>query len=50
MCTTAGKLAPLFMSKKKAEKVVIVEDPVKVAARKAFLLSSAPEVLRFFFI
>jgi len=37
-----GKLASIFMPKKKK----IVEDPEKVAARRAFLLSSAPEECR----
>ena len=37
-----GKLASIFMPFKKK----IVEDPEKVAARRAFLLSSAPEECR----
>ena len=37
----SGKLASIFLSRKK-----VVEDPAVVAARKAFLLSSAPLQLR----
>jgi hypothetical protein len=42
-----GKLiASIFIKGKKANPIKIIEDPEKVAARKAFLMSSAPDVLR----
>ena len=40
------KLAPLFIRGKKANPLKVIEDPAKVAARKAFLLSSVPEKMR----
>jgi len=41
----SGKLASIFLGKQKV--VLPKEDPEKVAARRAFLLSSAPEPLRY---
>ena len=40
------KLASIFIMGKKANAIKIVEDPVKVAARQAFLHSSVPQALR----
>ena len=40
------KLASIFIMGKKANAIKVVEDPVKVAARQAFLHSSVPQALR----
>ena len=39
------KLASIFIMGKKANSIKVIEDPVKVAARQAFLHSSVPQTL-----
>lgn len=43
---TGSNLAPIFIKGQKANSIRVTEDPEKVAARRAFLMSSAPEVIR----
>ncbi len=43
---SSAKLAPIFIRGKKANPIKVIEGPEQVAARKAFLMSSAPKELR----
>ncbi|TRY69407.1 hypothetical protein TCAL_08890 [Tigriopus californicus] len=43
---TGPNLAPIFIKGQKANAIRVIEDPEKAAARRAFLMSSAPDVIR----